>query len=200
VRAENGAGLSAYGAAASATTRAAYASLDISGTPAGSTNVVSEGVAYDVSGGGPDIFGQTDGFRFAHRQVTGDFDVKVRVQSLSAANASARAGLMARESLSNNSRNAFASATAADGYRFTARTVASENTSLFKAGTVSYPNSWVRLRRAGDTFTGYISTDGVDWTELSNVVIALPQTLFVGMAVSSFDTTSTATAEFRDLG
>jgi regulation of enolase protein 1 (concanavalin A-like superfamily)/fibronectin type 3 domain-containing protein len=200
VRAANGVGLSGYSAAAFATTRAAYASVDISGSPAGSTNVVSAGVAYDVAGGGPDIFGQTDGFRFVHRQVTGDFDVKVRVQSLSAANASARAGLMARETLANNSRNAFASATAADGFRFTARTVANENTSLLKTGTVSYPNTWVRLRRTGDVFTGYFSTDGVGWTELSNVEMALPQTLYVGMAVSSFNTTSTATAEFRDLG
>ena len=199
VRAENSLGPSAYSAVVTVTTRAAYRSADISGSPAGSTNVVSEGAAYDVSGGGPDIFGQTDGFRFVYRQVSGDFDVKVRLQSLSAADASARAGLMARESLANNSRNAFASATAADGYRFTARTATNENTSLFKTGTVSYPKTWVRLRRTGDLFTGYFSNDGQDWTEVSSALMALPQTLYVGMAVSSFNTGSTATSEFRDL-
>jgi len=39
----------------------------------------------------------------------------------------------------------------------------------------------------------------INWTQISKVTLALPATLYVGMAVTANSTTATATAQFRDL-
>jgi ABC-type transport system involved in multi-copper enzyme maturation permease subunit len=54
-------------------------------------------------------------------------------------------------------------------------------------GTVSERSPrWLRLTRAGDTVTGYDSTDGRHWTQISSVVVpGLPATVQVGLFVTS---------------
>ena len=46
---------------------------------------------------------------------------------------------------------------------------------------------WVRLTRAGSTFTGFISPDGVNWTQVGSVSFAMPSTLLTGLAVTAHD-------------
>src|SRR5688572_3670541 len=96
-----------------------YAALDV-GAPslAGQTQVVTSGSAYDVSGSGRDIYATADQFHFAHQPQAGDFDLRVRVAALSAAHPWSKAGLMARESLSADSRGVSLFATPANGYEF----------------------------------------------------------------------------------
>ena len=61
------------------------------------------------------------------------------------------------------------------------------------------PNAWLRLRRVGDVFTGFYSTDGVNWTDMGSISIALPQTVYFGLAVASKSNSNAATAQFRNL-
>jgi len=72
-----------------------FTAVDV-GSPAlsGSTAPTSDG--FNVTGAGRDIGGTNDQFHFNYQQYTGDFDVKVRVESLSLSDAWAKAGLMAR--------------------------------------------------------------------------------------------------------
>ena len=93
----------------------------------------------------------------------------------------------------------FSGATASDGFRFNYRTTVDAVGTYLKFGSVSYPNVWVRLTRAGDVFTGYYSTDGVNWTETSSLTLSLPSTLDLGMAVCSHVNGQSATAQFRNL-
>jgi hypothetical protein len=66
---------------------------------------------------------------------------------------------------------------------------------------VSYPNTWLRLRRVGNTFTGFASVDGVEWNVLGSEVLGnAPNTLFFGLAVASQNPAETTTARFRELG
>ena len=207
VRAENGLLTSAYSPPAQATTpnqpAAFFTSADIGANAAGSTTVVAEGRDYNVSGGGPNIGGTADGFRFVHRQYTGDFDVRVRIESFTGPSNSAKAGIMARaDATSPGAANVFALATAASTRRFTYRTTAGGDTPSPATGaTVAYPEEWVRLRRVGNLFTAFHGSYGNDWTQTGQVTVALPQTLSLGLAVSSASTTSTvATAQFRQYG
>ena len=39
---------------------------------------------------------------------------------------------------------------------------------------VNYPNTWLRLNRAGNVFTGFGSYDGTNWTQLGTATIAMP--------------------------
>ncbi|NIK61648.1 alginate lyase family protein [Kribbella shirazensis] len=53
---------------------------------------------------------------------------------------------------------------------------------------------WVRIVRRGTAFTGFISPDGEDWTEVGSSKLRLGTQLYVGIAVcSTLDATSTET-------
>jgi hypothetical protein len=176
-----------------------YVSTDIgSPSPAGSTNVITPNIAYDVTAGGADVFGASDQFRFVYRSITGDFDIKVRVASLSSPDGFSKAGLMARESLAANSRNLFAFASSSK-YRLTQRTSTGGTTTGTGTDPVSFPDTWLRLQRVGNVFTAYRSTNGTAWTPYTSSTVTLPTTLFVGMAVTSHIRGASAMAQFRDL-
>src|SRR5206468_12910210 len=64
---------------------------------------------------------------------------------------------------------------------------------------VDYPNTWLRLRRQGDEFTAYASTNGISWMRYATYALPLPSTVYFGMAVTSHDNTQTTTAKFGDL-
>ena len=206
VRAENGAGPSGYSPTDSATTppvaATGYTGNNIGNvSPAGSLTVVQAGTAYDVRGGGTDVIGTNDRFYFAHRQVTGDFDMKVRLASFTPVHEWAKAGLMARAGLAANAANVFVLATPGiKGYRMTYRSLTGGTTLPRGSGAVSYPNTWIRLRRLGNTFLGYRSTDGRNWALVHMASVTMPRTLYFGMAVASNTTSQLATAQFRDLG
>jgi chitodextrinase len=172
------------------------------GAPAivGQTSVVTAGSAYDVTAAGRDIYAKSDQFHFAFSVQTGDFDLRVRVASLTNTNEWSKAGLMARESMAANSRQVSVFATPAAGYEFQHRATAGTFvTKVDSVAQVSYPNTWVRLRRAGNEFTSYTSPDGANWTSLGATTLALPGTLFLGMATTSHDVAQTVVAQYRDL-
>jgi chitodextrinase len=64
---------------------------------------------------------------------------------------------------------------------------------------VSYPNTWVRLQRAGNVFTSYTSADGMTWTAFGTTTLALPATVFLGMATTSHNVAQTVLAQYRNL-
>lgn len=178
----------------------AYALLPVGNpTPAGSQ--VPAGNGYNITGGGADLGGASDQFQFSYQLRTGDFDFKVRLDSLSLADAWSEAGLVARENLTPGSRSAAALATPSiSGAYFQSRTTAGGNTALAGSFPVNYPNTWLRLKRAGNVFSGFAGYDGQNWTQLGTVSISLPAGIYVGFAVSSHNTNQLTTAAFRDFG
>ncbi|HXJ61845.1 MAG TPA: lamin tail domain-containing protein [Verrucomicrobiae bacterium] len=176
-----------------------YRARDI-GNPPQATVISLESNGQTMTVGGQDIGGTADQFHFSSQQRSGDFDVRVRIEGLSLSDAWAKAGLMARETLAPESRFAAALATPSiGGAFFLART--STATAAVPAGffPVNYPETWLRLRRAGNVFTGYASFDGELWTQLGTAVIALSNSLYFGMAAASHDADRTTVVSFRDL-
>jgi len=174
-------------------------SVDVNAGLTGSTNVITPGQDYAITGAGGDIAGtNADGYRYAYESVTGDFDVQVQVSSLTDVQSGTRAGLMIRTSNDPGAQMIFVGATAASGYRFNYRTTADAVGTYMSYGTVSYPDAWVRLVRSGNVFTGYYSTDGINWIEMQALTLSLPSTLDLGLAVCSHTTTQTATAVFNN--
>ena len=180
--------------------------------------------ALDVMAGGTDIWNTVDGMHYVYRQISGNFDIKTRVNGLAVANTWSKAGLMARVSTNANSRNlAFLMAppTMAGGqdtYTFQYRdTDAGASGSFQKAvGAGVFTNMpsafgtnvWLRFKREGTVFTGFFSSNGLDWIAFTNRVTAdtggaaFPATLLVGFAVTSHDNTSAnklTLAQFRDI-
>ena len=153
-----------------------------------------------ITAGGRDIGGAADQFHFSYQQRTGNFDVRVRLEALSLSDAWARAGLMAREQLEADSRFVAALATPSlSGTFFLSRAAVGAEAAPAGFFPVNYPETWLRLQRTGDVFTGYAGLDGERWTQLGSITLALSNTLYFGLAVASHDANRTTTAQFRDL-
>jgi len=57
---------------------------------------------------------------------------------------------------------------------------------------------WIKMERVGSNFNGYYSTDGVKWTAMSwnPQTIAMTNTVYIGLAVTSHNAAATTTARF----
>jgi len=64
---------------------------------------------------------------------------------------------------------------------------------------VNYPNTWIRLQRVGNEFTGYYSTDGKTWKVYTQFTMELSQKVYLGLAVTSHDIKKTSIAVFRNI-
>ena len=171
------------------------------GNPAASATVTIAGNGLNVTATGSDFGGSSDQGNFSCQPYSGNFDVCVQVAGLSLSDIFAKAGLMAREALTPTSRFAAALTTPAmNGSFFEWRDPAGSASSTSGDFPANYPNTWLRLNRVGDTFTGFASYDGQVWTQLGSDTIAMPSQIYLGYSVSSHTTNSVTTAQFRDFG
>lgn len=180
---------------------------------AGTVKVTGNGI--DIYAGGADIWGVKDEFSFAYVQRTGDFDIVTRIESLMAANLYTKAGIMAREDLTPDCRHIYFQVFSDNnprnnnngGYEFQYRQAkAGEMKAIYpksSTGTpqfpAAYPNTWIRFQRKGNNFTGFCSTDGKNWKEYTTFTLELPSKVYLGLAVTSHNTTHAATAKFRNI-
>lgn len=178
---------------------AAVAYTDI-GNPVLAGSVNGSGSGINVSGGGTNISGAADQFTFAYQLTAGDFDIKVRLNTFTALNAYALAGLMARETLTPDSRFAAAMASPSfQGSLFMQRTNTGANMMFGNTQPVNYPNTWLRLTRVGNSFVAYTGFDGQNWVVLGSNTLALPTSVYVGQAVCAGNTSQLASVEFRNI-
>ena len=150
---------------------------------------------YTLAGAGAGIAGSADACRYVYQTASGDCSVSVRVQSLTNTGPNAKAGVMIRESLSPNAREAGVWVTPSGGIQFTLRTSAGGSTSVTSSSGKAAPY-WVRLTRSGNTFKAYMSTNGTTWTQLgkNNTNISMAASTCIGIAVTSGTTASLCTA------
>jgi regulation of enolase protein 1 (concanavalin A-like superfamily) len=197
VRAVNGSASSAPSNTFTITTTSAA----LSGSQFGASDVggsfTQSGDSVTINAAGDDIWNQLDSGYFVHRKVTGDFDLRAQVTSLSNTHPWAKAGVMVRDSLGGESRNLFTMVSAQAAAGLQVRDTASGDTVFTEGRWVNAPY-WVRLVRSGDTFQSFISEDGATWQLVATRTLALPATLHAGVASSSHTNTK-ATATFTSL-
>ena len=189
-------------------TPATSSSFTITPLPPGWTDgdVGSVGVAgsatyangtFTVEGAGSEIYGTADGFNFLYQPLSGNGTIVARVVSVQGGNSYAAAGVMIRETLTAGSTNTkTAYWPTYHSIYFDARTTTGGSTSEpgSKSATIPY---WVEVVRSGSTFTGYTSPDGVNWSQLgSSETISMAQNVYIGLAVTSANTSALATATF----
>lgn len=153
-----------------------------------------------VTSSGAAIGGTNDQFQFSGEQVSGNFDISVRVASLNLSDTWAKAGLMARESLAPAGRFASSLATPSmNGCFFEWRDPAGSASQSAGNFPANYPNTWLRLNRIGNVFSGYASYDGQTWTLLSSQNITLSNELYLGFVVDSDETNTAVSAQFLQI-
>jgi len=171
---------------------------------AGSSVFSSGAVVIQASG---TLNGTPDAFRFTYQALTGDGTILIRHSDWNTIWDTATVGVMIRESLLPDAAYAYAR-TRADvivgtllneysGFQY--RAAAGGSIVQTETGTGVNPY-WVKLVRSGNVFSGFISPDGLAWTQMgASVTINMPSTVFVGMAVSSGNNDGLTTAGFDSL-
>jgi hypothetical protein len=186
------------------------------GNPAIAGTVNVSGGGFDITAGGADVWGVKDEFNFVYIERTGNFDFAARIESLTATHQYTKAGLMAREDLTPGSRHIYFQIFPNNnprnknngGFEYQYRQITGgEMKAIYPArfdGTpdfpVTFPNTWIRLKRVGNKFTGYTGTDGKSWKEYATFTLDLPEKVYLGEAVTSHKTTEITTAKFRNIG
>jgi hypothetical protein len=144
---------------------------------------------FTMSAAGTDIWGTADEFRYAYKQLSGDGEMTARVTDIgTGSNDWAKAGVMIRETLEPNSKHAMTVVTAGSGggaaFQWRPNT-GDPSSSVHDLSPAVSPPYWVRIVRQGDTFTGYVSPDGVTWTEQGSTTISMAQNVYIGMCITS---------------
>jgi hypothetical protein len=157
---------------------------------------------YVMSASGTDIGGTADEFRYACRQLNGDGIITARVQWLGNTNSQAEAGVMIRETLDPGSRHAMVVVTPGNDISFQRRLTTSGPSEDTTQPGVQAPY-WVRLTRQGNTFTAQHSSGGTTWTNFvggpTSVTIAMPASVYVGLALTSHNPDAVAVARFSEV-
>jgi regulation of enolase protein 1 (concanavalin A-like superfamily) len=152
---------------------------------------------FTVKGAGSMIGGTSDGFHFAYQPLSGDGSIVARLSGLQTSGYPSSAGVMIRETLDAGAVNAYTSDWPWYGvFYFSGRGSTSGSTSNYGwAGGINAPY-WLKLVRSGNTFTSYVSPDGISWAQMGpSETITMAQNVYIGLAVSSASS-SLGTATF----
>jgi hypothetical protein len=161
---------------------APWLDADVGLTALGSASFL--GSTFTVRGSGRDISASDDEFHYTYQPVSGDVTIIARVASIQNTHTAARGGIMIRENLAVGSRHASMLLTPSSA-SVCHRRAATGGTTSVTAGPVAAPPRWIKLVRAGSSFSGYISDDGAAWTLVGSGNVSLPANALVGLAVSS---------------
>jgi len=153
------------------------------------------GNAFTVSSAGTDIWNNSDEFRFACKQLSGNGSITAKVESLTRSDAWSKAGVMIRESLDAGSKHAMVVITPDNGASFQYRTATGGASASADAAGLQTPY-WLRITRTGNTFKAERSADGKTWTQIgADQNVSMVAGVYVGLCVTSHSTGAYSTAE-----
>ncbi|MBV8314298.1 MAG: hypothetical protein JOZ53_05130, partial [Planctomycetaceae bacterium] len=85
-----------------------------------------------------------------------------------------------------------------NGVRLAARSSAGGQPDYIQGPTPTGP-VWLKLTRQGNTFTGFVSSDGVSYTSLGSFTVSMASGVLTGLAVTSRNPGSASTATFDNV-
>ncbi len=156
------------------------------GGGAGSTPVFNIGATGTSSS-------SVDNQQLIYRTLCGDGSITVHVSSIDPTGG--WAGIIMREDLTTGSRKASLKKQSTSGVFRDIRTVAGGASSLTPV-PFSNLHTWLRIVRTGNNFSLYTSTNGMTWGTPSNVTIAMPACIYIGMFAESINGATTTNAVF----
>jgi hypothetical protein len=154
---------------------------------------------------GTDIWGNNDEFRYAYKQLNGNGSITARVDALDGTSDGwAKGGVMIRESVDIGSRHAFTAMTGGSGRGAAFQRRIDENgTSTSNHDLPDGPFAppyWVRIERAGNAFSSFISADGETWVQAGDTLtIEMADPVLIGLAVTSHNIGMATSAAFSNV-
>jgi hypothetical protein len=152
---------------------------------------------FTVAGAGANIGGTSDAFRFVSQQANGDLQMWARITSIQNTNASAKAGVMLRESLAANAAHVTMDIKPGGAIEMMTRSSTGAQASVIGSASRSLP-VFLGMVRSGNTVTGYVgdvSGNGVTWTAIGSTSFNAASAV-AGMVVSSANTSVLNTSTF----
>jgi autotransporter-associated beta strand protein len=148
---------------------------------------------------GTAIGGPADSFRSTYQPLVGDGSIIARVSTLENTNGWAKAGVMIRESNDANARQAVMVVSPTNGIAWQYRHNIGGNGVTTVTAADQIAPVWLRLVRAGNTFTGSWSSDGVTWIQAGSTTISMGPTAVIGLVSTSGAATLLNRAEFTNV-
>jgi outer membrane protein assembly factor BamB len=182
----------------SLSTTVTWRGLDINGAaPAGSQS--ESPTTMSVSGGGGDIWGTSDQFRYVifSQTLAGDGTAGAHVTSQSNTDQWAKAGVMLRATTDPSSPYYGVFLTPSHGIVVQWRDAQGNATA--QVGTAGNGPVYLNITRTGTTFSAAISTDGTTYTPITNSSVNLPNlsgALLSGLSLVSHNQGTLGTATF----
>jgi regulation of enolase protein 1 (concanavalin A-like superfamily) len=139
---------------------------------------------YIVGGSGDDIWNAADSFHYLYQTLTGDGTITARLESQDNTDGNAKAGIMIRESLVENSRNAMLEVKPGNTTHFQYRT-STGGSSASVTGPTGSTWRWMRLTRTGNVIKAEVSTNGTSWTNVGSQTVSMGATVYIGLATTS---------------
>ncbi|QEH37254.1 Legume lectin domain protein [Aquisphaera giovannonii] len=173
---------------------APWTSEDV-GPPAIAGSATYSNGTFTVNASGYDIWNNYDEFHYVSQPRNGDLVAIARVGSMSDTSAWAKAGIMVRDGLDPSASFAFIFVTPGNGVDFQYRDGAGTDAQWNGYLPVAAPQ-WVMMIRSGNTYEGFTSADGVNWTLDGTVSIAMNDPVQVGLAYDSANDGVLGTATF----
>ena len=175
------------------------------GTDGGSDEYDAKTGEWTINADGVDIWDNSDGFRFVHQEVSGDFEISCQMLSIQNTNGWAKGGPMARSSNAANASYAFSFVTVGNGTSLQWRLTDGANAEPGGSGIAGTAPYYLKLVREGDTFFGFRSEDGKNWEEnhtvgaASQVDVVMDDPILVGLALTSHSAGAICEAKFDSL-
>jgi len=179
------------------------------GTTGGSAN--EAGGTWTIRGDGDDVWDTSDAFHFVYLPLSGNGQVTARVISRGSGSGWSKGGVMIRETLAPSSKHAIMAITGGQGggMAFQNRPTTGGRSFSAHGNPIVSPPYWVRLKREGNTITGYSSADGVDWVQQPNgtgddattnpVYIQMATNVLAGLFVTSHEAGQLRTYTFDNV-
>jgi regulation of enolase protein 1 (concanavalin A-like superfamily) len=181
------------------------ADIGASATPGYANYATATGI-WSLGGGGADIGNSADQFQFAYTDFSGSGILQARatsgaISSDGTTNASAKTGIMFRNSLAANAPFVALVHDQSQGVQFLYRDSAGALASQQGTNLVLNPAIWFRLVRSNNTFTAWYATSvspptPANWILISAHTTTIATAAFAGVVVCSHDNTKLANATF----
>ena len=150
-------------------------------------------------GGGDDIWNSRDQFRFAYQKIKNDFEFSIKVDSLKNTHPYAKAGLMIRKSLNDNSSHGIINIFPSGKTEFGHRDNNGEAMRAVSGPSLDWADAKLKLKKSGSIVKFFV-LNNKKWEIMGELDISKWGRLFyVGIATLSHDNSQLTKAQYSDI-
>ncbi len=174
-----------------------WSSTDIGGALKGGLVTGADG-RFDLYGGGNDIWGAQDDFRFLHRNVDGDFDLEALCDDVEDVDDYTKGGLMLRSDMDPGSPMVMVTTFPSGEVQMVVRQAPGGQAEAVGTSHVKFPGAKFRLQRSGDHVTAWVGI-GTSLSKVGSVDWKVGGKAEVGMIALSHASGRLARISYRGL-